>query len=142
MPDIRHEIKIDAPPERVFAALSTERGFRGWWTRDVKFEPRVGRVAEFGFYRRAVIFRMKITALTPPTRMRWTCLSGPPEWKGTNLSFRLTPTEDGGTVLEFAHRDWQSARDDLPRANTVWGHLMFDLRDYVESGKPAPFFTT
>ena len=50
MPDIRHELKIDALPERVFAALSTEKGFRGWWTRDVKFEPRVGRVAEFGFY--------------------------------------------------------------------------------------------
>jgi len=142
MADIRHEIKIDAPAERVFAALSTAKGFRGWWTRDVQFEPRLGRVAVFGFYRRSVIFRMKIVELAPPKRMTWSCLSGPPEWPGTRIGFRLTPAEDGGTVLQFAHRGWRSARDDLPRANTVWGHLMFDLRDYVESGKAAPFFTT
>ncbi len=34
MPEIDHEIKIDATPEQVFAALTTLDGVKGWHTPD------------------------------------------------------------------------------------------------------------
>ena len=32
MPEIDHELKIDATPEQVFAALTTLDGVKGWHT--------------------------------------------------------------------------------------------------------------
>ncbi len=48
MPDIFHYIKIGAPPDRVYEALTTAQGIRNWWTRDVVLDSRVGGVGEFG----------------------------------------------------------------------------------------------
>ena len=35
MTEINHEIKIKAAPERVFAALTTEDGLKGWYSAHV-----------------------------------------------------------------------------------------------------------
>lgn len=36
-----HQIMINAPAEKVYEAITTTEGFKGWWTTDAKAEPQV-----------------------------------------------------------------------------------------------------
>jgi len=49
MAEIRHQIAIEAPPEKVYAALATQAGLRAWWTADTIADHKTGGKAEFGF---------------------------------------------------------------------------------------------
>jgi NAD(P)-dependent dehydrogenase (short-subunit alcohol dehydrogenase family) len=59
MPDLHHHIQVNASPDRVHAAIAPQEGMRSWWTVDTQMDERVGGKAEFGFNKRATVFRMK-----------------------------------------------------------------------------------
>jgi len=65
MADMHHEIQIAASPDKIYDAIATVEGLRGWWTGDSIAEPRVGSTAKFGFYDRRFLFRMRIEELIP-----------------------------------------------------------------------------
>ena len=65
MAELKHQIGIQAPPEKVYAAIATQAGLRSWWTADTKADERAGGKAEFGFNKHAVVFRMTIEELEP-----------------------------------------------------------------------------
>src|SRR6516164_6668807 len=56
MAEFKHQIPISAPAEKVYAALATSAGLKGWWTADSKADEKVAGKAEFGFDRRSVGF--------------------------------------------------------------------------------------
>ncbi|MFE4896245.1 SRPBCC family protein [Peribacillus butanolivorans] len=58
-----HQIMINVPAEKVYEAITTTEGFKGWWTTDAKAEPQVESIAEFGFYNRKAIFQMHMICL-------------------------------------------------------------------------------
>jgi uncharacterized protein YndB with AHSA1/START domain len=49
MTDFVHNVPIQSPANKVFAAIATQDGNQGWWTHDTVLDPRVGEAAEFGF---------------------------------------------------------------------------------------------
>lgn len=49
MPEIDHEIRIDAPPEQVFAALRTHAGGSSWQTPHAEGTGAVGSQWRFKF---------------------------------------------------------------------------------------------
>jgi uncharacterized protein YndB with AHSA1/START domain len=121
----------------VYAAVATEAGLRGWWTRDTILNPSVGGKAEFGFARRATVFRMVVDALEVDRRVRMSCSGDQAEWAGTSLEWHIEPTEDG-SILSLRHGGWKAPTDYCYSCNTMWGNLMFKLKAYVESGSPQP----
>lgn len=140
MADILHHLEIAAAPAKVYEAIVTPAGLRGWWTSDAAAEPTVGMVAEFGFYRRAVVFRMRTAELVPDRRVVWDCLGDIEEWAGTRLVWDVTPHEKGA-ALRFTHGGWRSTAGGFAHSNTTWGGLMHRLRDYAEGKAPGPYFT-
>ena len=142
MPEILHEISAAASPDRVFDAITTQEGLASWWTVAVVAEPRLGTVAEFGFYNRATVFRMEIDAFEPAHRVHWTCIGGPTEWTGTQVSFDLTSAVDGRTNFRFSHTDLPAVDETYARRNTTWGHLMYHLKRYVEGEGEGPHFSS
>lgn len=138
MSDILHWIRVEAPPERVFDAISTEDGLASWWTSDVEAEASEGSTAVFGFNDRAVVFRMRVDELSRPARVRWTCVGDFPEWEGTRIEFELDPGADGGTEVTFTHAGWASTEGYFRQCNTDWGRLMYHLKDYVEGRRDQP----
>jgi uncharacterized protein YndB with AHSA1/START domain len=66
MVELKHQIPIDAAPDKVYAALATPAGLRGWWTADVRADTKVGGQAEFGFDRRGMVFRLDAVPDDPP----------------------------------------------------------------------------
>ena len=138
MPHIRHSIFIAAPPEHVHILVSTPRGFSQWWSADVT-EDRSTHSVELGFFNRATVYRLGPARITPPQAAEWLCESGH-EWQGTRLVFD-TASKNGGTALQFAHRDWKAETDYFTSCNTTWGALMFRLKACAEGKAPGPLFT-
>jgi uncharacterized protein YndB with AHSA1/START domain len=105
MPHILHRVGIKSSPDRVYTALSEEKGLAGWWTKDTKASLGVGAVDRFRFADRG-FNDMKVIDLVPGKRVQWKCVNGAKEWIGTELTFDLRE-ESGVTVVLFAQRGWK-----------------------------------
>jgi len=137
MPDIRHAIPIAAAVERIADLVSSPEGLATWWAEDVTRVPASDAV-ELGFFDRTTIYRL--VRIAGGTEIRWRCETGQ-DWTGTELVFRLQPKGDQ-TQLEFSHEGWASASPYFVSCNTVWGHLMFRLKDAAEGvAGTRPLFT-
>jgi len=137
MAELRHQIPINAAPEKVYAALSTQAGLRGWWTLDATADEKVGGKAEFGFDNRQTIFRMKIEKLEPGKQVVWSCHGEQPEWIGTILTWDIR-REGNITMLRFTQGEWKSMSEMYAMCNSSWGELVHRLRDYAEDKNPGP----
>jgi uncharacterized protein YndB with AHSA1/START domain len=137
MAEIFHMVLIDAPAERVYEAITEEKGLASWWTVQVVAKPAVGSMAEFRFGDRYHA-GMRILALEPPGRVEWLCVSGDDEWVGTRLAFDLEKRGDQ-TLLRFRHGLWRDATDFYASCNFNWGHYLASLKSYCETGRGTPF---
>jgi hypothetical protein len=135
MPDIQHSIQIAAKPEAVYALVATAKGFTEWWAEDVTESE--GRV-ELGFFKRATIYRLRLTGEDAPARVEWVCESGD-EWGGTHIIFRLE-TRPAGTLVQFTHAGWRTETAYFVSCNTTWGELMFRIKSAAEGKGRGPLF--
>jgi len=142
VPDILHQLLIEAPPAAVYRCLTEPDGLAGWWTADVEAEPELGSVASFGFDDRNTVFKMKIEELTAGEFVRWHCVGGHPEWEHTEITFDLSVDEGddtaGATTLYFAHRGWESTDGILATCSYAWAGYLTSLKAYVETGTGDP----
>jgi uncharacterized protein YndB with AHSA1/START domain len=136
--DIDHELKIDATPEQVFAALSTLDGVKGWQTATASGSGAVGTRWVFSFAGHPE-FVWEVAASDAPRRVEWRCTRGPGDSVGTTATFTIEPA-DGRTRLELRHAGWPGTHGNFRKCNTTWGVLLHHLRDYVETGVTAPAF--
>lgn len=141
MADIRHWMRIHAPRERVYAALATQEGVSGWWTREAELDERVGgeAVVRFTHPNSRRIKRLRIDALEAPGRVVWTPVEadGPGDWVGATISFDLA--EDGeDTIVRFAQTGFGGAEDELALVTTGWAWYLMSLKALVETGRGAP----
>jgi uncharacterized protein YndB with AHSA1/START domain len=138
MATVSHKIRINAPRDRVFEALSTAEGLRGWYTPDVEGNVVVGQEAVLRFTGREP-FRWRFSEIVPAARVRWECVEGPGAAAGTTVTYRLSDAREG-TVVECDHEGWPEGHAALTTCNTLWGILMGHLRRYAETAKVAPTF--
>src|SRR5512140_3495061 len=100
MPDILHRVGIGVRPHRVFDALTTIGGLRGWWISMAFGDPHPGGEVDFGFC------RMLVLDAVPNERVHWRCVSGPDEWMLTEVIFELSWKSDQ-TIVLFKHAKWK-----------------------------------
>jgi hypothetical protein len=132
MPDILHRVGVDAKPEDVLRTLATIDGLRGWWVSGATGDPKKGGEIDFGFC------KMKVLEATKK-RVKWRCVSGPPEWVGTEVTFDLS-WKDGQTFILFKHADWKKPVEFMHHCSTKWAVFLMSLKDLLEKsdGHPAP----
>jgi uncharacterized protein YndB with AHSA1/START domain len=133
MVDILHRVGIGAKPEKVFEALTTIQGLADWWTTGTKGEAGKGGTIDFGFN------KMHVVAADPGKLVHWKCIDGPPEWIGTEVTFRLEWKLDQ-TFVHFKHAGWKDPVEFMHHCSTKWAVFLFSLLELVErgSGRPAP----
>jgi hypothetical protein len=86
-------------------------------------------------------FRWKFVEIKP-NLVRGECLEGPGTASGTTVTFRLSDTGDGRTVVECDRsRGLAGEARAFHICNTFWGMLMDHLREYAETTKPAAAFS-
>lgn len=146
MATVTQDVRTTAPPADAYRAVSSEAGFRSWWTRRCRFDPRPGGEAEFGFYGGEAVMAFRIDELEPGRRVRMTCdraVNTNPEraadqWVGTQLELEIEP-EDGGSVIHLRHSGWPEDSPVLPQIRGGWAHFGESLRKYLDTGTGTPY---
>lgn len=134
---ICHRLLIQAPAEKVYEALTTQKGLAGWWTPETKAKPEPGTIARFDFGP-DYFKEMEILELRPYSHVKWLCLKAQEEWIGTTLSFVLEP-HARGTVLNFRHDGWKEYTPEFSACSFAWALFFRSLRSLCETGKGFPY---
>jgi uncharacterized protein YndB with AHSA1/START domain len=137
MPNIRHELLIGAPAEKIYNAITNQEGLSAWWTPDTKAKSECNSVARFAFGPE-YFKEMKIAELQPSGLVKWICITGDDEWLGTTISFELQ-TGDKETLLIFHHDDWKEYTPMFAECNYTWGQFLRSLKLLCETGKGRPW---
>ncbi len=131
--DILHRVGIDAKPDKVFNALATIEGVRGWWFSTATGSAGNGGLFSFGFC------NMQVIATEPDKLVHWRCTRGPDEWLNTEVTFRLE-WKEGQTYVMFKHANWKDPIEFMHHCSTKWATFLLSLRDLLEKsdGHPIP----
>lgn len=137
---LMHLVTIDASADKIYDALSTEKGIASFWTADTHASPKVGSISKFGFH--GPVLQMSVDELNPGKRVKWSMVDGFPEWSGTSVTWDIKPGKDGAHDVLFDHSGWPAAMPaaDLASVNYTWARVVGRLKKYVETGKPEPYF--
>jgi uncharacterized protein YndB with AHSA1/START domain len=131
---------LDADRGRVFDALSTTEGQRGFWTADCELTP--GR-ARFGFPQAPMDLLAEV-ATEPGKLVRMRVTSGFPFWEGSTWEWELgeAARAPAGTGVLFRHYGFGPgyAEIDLAQTAQTWALILQRLGDFVVSSEPRPFF--
>lgn len=132
-------VRFDAPRERVFDALTTLDGLRGWWTTDASGVPGSGGEMRFGFGE-VDEFVMRVDSTSRPSSVLWSCTARRRgEWIGTQVMFDLFDPSSQKCELWFRHAGLTPKLECYSDCKLGWDHFLESLRAYVETGKGSPF---
>jgi uncharacterized protein YndB with AHSA1/START domain/catechol 2,3-dioxygenase-like lactoylglutathione lyase family enzyme len=135
--DYQKTIRVQAPPDALFDALTTVSGLSSWWTR-VTGTGEEGGELRFLFDPPEPCV-MHVDLATKPTSVRWTVTSCfLPEWVGTRPIFAITPVDGGASELSFCHHGITPSLECFDMCTNGWSHFLGSLRDYAETGEGSP----
>ena len=139
MADIRHDVKIQADQQKIYAALTTAAGIRSWWTDNADLDEHIGGTGIFRFhYDRTVETIVRIVGLQQPVLVCWAVTSSfRPEQDGTIIRFELRP-DGGGTQVDFSQTGFARADETFDLMTRGWAYYLVSLKRYLETGKGAP----
>jgi uncharacterized protein YndB with AHSA1/START domain len=135
--EIVHRVGINASAQQVYAALTTQKGLAGWWTKHTHATPEIGANLEFRFGAHG-FNAMRVVRLVPGKRVEWRCIEGAKEWIGTRLTFELK-RNGRRTVVLFTHRGWKQPVEFMHYCSTKWATYLLSLKALLETGKGAPY---
>jgi len=135
MATISHAIRIQAPRGRVYEAMTTRDGLKGWCTPDLEGDVAQGQEFTLRFGD-GESFRLKVNEFINGSAVSWECISGPGAAAGSTVTYELFDTGDGRTAVELDHDGWPDDHQALATCNTLWGILLGRLRKYAETSKP------
>ena len=112
MATIRHELSIDAPPEKVYEALSSADRIGTWWDKQTAVPTDRGLVLEHNPGPEHGVVQLRVVEQIPNRRVEWECISLHPgsspasAWTGTRFIFELSgrsQSRGAGTFRRTAH---------------------------------------
>jgi uncharacterized protein YndB with AHSA1/START domain len=139
MATILLRVPVDSDPDAVYEALTTADGVNGWWSNHTEGPAGEGSTMKVAFPDAPITFDFEV-AEESGERVRWSCLSGPPEWVGTEVSFHVQSDADGNTSVLFAHDGWATTEESFPFIAYSWAQILPRLKKLAETGERAPFF--
>ncbi|WP_410222473.1 SRPBCC family protein [Pedobacter sp.] len=135
MTAILHKLSINAPVEKVYEAITTQKGLSGWWAKQTTAKPELNFINTFTFGNS--LTEMKIIQLVPNKKVEWLCINANEEWMNTHISFDLEEKNEK-TIVRFSHTDWQAATDFFADCNFNWAKFLYSLRLLCETGSGNP----
>lgn len=136
MVDILHRIGVEnTAPERVYDAIATLDGLRGWWTGDASGSTEIGGVIRFRFPPGG--FDMQVRELVPGKRVTWEVVDGPEEWVGTTVEWDLRKDGDF-TIVMFRHLGWREPVEFMYHCSTKWATYLMSIKALLETGEGRP----
>ena len=136
MTAIVEELTIEAPPQRVWGAITQQDEIVQWWAYEARVTPEVGSLAEFRFRQGAFVMQFEVAELDQDEKVRWISKS-PPQWAGSSVTWQLTPVHNG-TKLIFTHDGFAEVDEAHEWTRGAWVYFLASLKSYLETGKGTP----
>src|SRR5947209_3163614 len=97
-------IRINAPADAVFDAVTTPEALAAWWS-PVTGSGLTGGELRFPMVAGQPPLLIHVDEAIPPTTVRWTVLECTfmEDWVGTQPTFTITPIDEGVCQLTFQH---------------------------------------
>jgi uncharacterized protein YndB with AHSA1/START domain len=137
MADILHDFPVQAPPARVFQAVSTPTGLDAWWTRRSTGEPVTGAEYQLWFGPQ-YDWRATVTRCVAEAEFELEIVRADQDWTGTRVGFRLAGQGDA-TRVQFYHTGWPTANEHYRTSCYCWAMYLRLLRRHVELGERVPY---
>lgn len=141
MVDIIHRVGIKAPLSKVYAAIATLEGVKGWWAEDTSGSAAVGGITKSIFMgadgKPMGEASWEVLSLDTNKKVKWAFRTGPEDWIGTNVTYDLSTDGDYSIVI-FGHRGWKEASESMAHCSMKWAIFMMSLKHLVENGKGEP----
>ena len=138
MPSILHDLPIAVPAEAVYKAITTPEGLNEWWTLTSRGTPSLGSDYSLGFGPKYQ-WHGKVTEATIARAFEIEITAPDTDWQGTKVGFRLTPRDDGSTLMAFRHTGWPQANAHFRTSSCCWAMYLRILRRYLEHGERVPY---
>ena len=135
---IESVIDIAAPLAPVYTAVTTEAGYRAWFSQDTDFD---GRQATFRFDQphemRSVTLRVD---RCDDRGIVMTCIAheNNPDWLGTTLAIALVETA-AGTRVHLSHAGYPAKNEVYERCAEAWPYFLRSLTSYLTTGAGQPY---
>jgi uncharacterized protein YndB with AHSA1/START domain len=134
------QFDIDAEPDVVHRALSTQSGISSWWSTRTELadgaSPGQLRVS-FPDVPQPFEFAVRES----DGRIEWITGGFPPWWAGTTIRWDVSTNPEGsGTRLLFAHAGYEPDNPVIPIVTPAWAQIILRLKGYAETGVGQPFF--
>ena len=142
--DITHHLKINATPETIYKAVSTEQGMKGWWSKDCTVGESEGENSILKFDKQGTIVKMdfRTESLDLNKKVVWTCIgNGNPMWIDTKIVTEITATDEGCDVV-FAHTAFDEkykGQEGFEMIKQGWEHFVNSLTSFCENGTGQPW---
>jgi uncharacterized protein YndB with AHSA1/START domain len=138
-PHYHKELRIDAPREKVYQALTTNQGIAGWWTNKVQGVHEEGGAVRVEFEGPGHV--MRVEELRNPAKVAWSCASHNffPEWPSTTMNFELTAESETSCKLSFEHYGLKSDCACYGDCSRGWDHFLASLVRFCETGAGTPW---
>lgn len=137
MADLYHYFPIQAPPEKVFEAVSTPQGLDRWWSKFTKGIPALNETYEFNFgpeYNWEAV----VTKYAHASEFELQFGNSDPDWVGSKVGFRLIQQKEG-TDVQFYHTGWKEDNPHYRISNFCWAMYLRLLKRNVELGEEVPY---
>jgi uncharacterized protein YndB with AHSA1/START domain len=138
MPDIVHDLTINAPPARVFEMMATPLGLDQWWTKTSSGQPVVGSQYSLGFGS-GYDWRGRVTAAEPASKFELEITDAHADWLGTRVGCELRADGARGTQMHFYHTGWPTTNNHWSVSCYCWAMYLRILRRHVEHGETVPY---
>ncbi|HZY74949.1 MAG TPA: SRPBCC domain-containing protein [Jatrophihabitantaceae bacterium] len=138
--DYRTTVRIAAPADVVFDAVTTAETLAAWWS-PVTGSGRTGGELRFPMVADQPPLLIRVDEATRPTTVRWTVLQCTfmTDWEGTRPTFTITPLDDGSCELTFEHIGLDDELECKDMCSRSWDHFVrTSLREVAEGGPGAP----
>lgn len=135
---IQLQIEIDAPPKRVFEALTRNDQLAEWFCEASDVSPGEKRYDFWGRYTPErpprEDGRHPLRAIEPEKKIafEWTVRGGP-----TQVEFALEP-QGGGTSLSVSHSGLRPRAREEASLTDWWGHCLENLKSWLEKRAMGP----
>jgi uncharacterized protein YndB with AHSA1/START domain len=133
-PEVRLSMHVNAPPDKVFRALTDARCLNQWMAKDATVDLRVGGKWDLGWTapegHNAPTMEILELVTNEKLTISWPDWRGDPSVPSQSVTWRLEPT-DGGTRVTLIHSGFVRAVDvsDYPFG---WGHFLSEMKAVAE----------
>jgi uncharacterized protein YndB with AHSA1/START domain len=140
--EIRKSIVIDALPDVVFRAITSEKELTNWFPDQARFEPRVGGFVQFRFYQNDKEHHRvegKVLEIIPNKKVSYSWSNkSDPNFPDTAVTWTLEKLDGNKTRVTLVHTGFDPKSDWYNLHGQGWSYFMDRLDRYCQSGSKLP----